>query len=173
MRQLAGILLITLTVAPGAWAGQAANPAAKPPVPTAKAPASRAAATPKAAAGAKLPAAVEAAFKQAYPRAIIKHVSKETDGGQTVYEVESIDGGLARDLNYRPDGTVVDIEEAIAPADVPAPVAAAIKARYPKATIRARERLTKGSAVTYEFQLSGTNVKEIQLTPDGRFVSPK
>ena len=79
----------------------------------------------------KLPAAVSAAFKQAYPKATIKNVSEE-DGN---FEVESMDGPQRRDLIYKPDGTVVEYEEFIDAKDVPAAVMTAIKARYPKATI--------------------------------------
>lgn len=139
----------------------------------AKPPASGAAVAAKPAPGVKLPAAVEAAFKQSYPNATIKHTSKETENGKTIYEVESVDNGLARDINYAADGTAVAIEEVIASADVPAPVSSAIKARYPKATIAKREKLTTRSVVTYEFELAGANVKSVELTPDGKFVSPK
>src|SRR5262245_50447952 len=89
----------------------------------------------------KMPAAIDAAFKKAYPNAVVKNVSKETEGGKTIYEVESVDNGRRRDLNYNPDGTVISYEEELTEADVPAPVVAAIKARYPKATISTRERL--------------------------------
>ena len=119
-----------------------------------------------------LPPAVDAAFKAAYPTATINHVSKEKEGGQDIYEVESVDRGLHRDLNYKPDGTVIAMEEEVADADVPASVAAAIKTRYPKATVVKREKLTKGATVTYEVRLKG-GPGEVELTPDGKWISPK
>ena len=85
---------------------------------------------------------------------------------------ESVDRGLHRDLNYKADGTVIDLEEEVAEADFPASVAAAIKTRYPKATVVKRERLTKGATVTYEIQLKG-GPGEVVLTPDGKWISPK
>ena len=130
-------------------------------------------ATAKSRAKTPLPPAVEAAFKTAYPNAIIKRVSKEREGGHDVYEVESIDAGLARDINYLADGTIVDIEEAINAADVPPAVAAALTKRYPTAKIIKREKLTEGAKVSYEFQLAGVRIKDAVIAPDGTFVSPK
>ncbi|HKW03240.1 MAG TPA: PepSY-like domain-containing protein [Vicinamibacterales bacterium] len=131
-------------------------------------PAKPAAAKPKV----TLPPAIEAAFKAAYPSATINNVSKEKEAGQEIYEVESVDRGLHRDLNYKADGTVIDTEEEVAEADFPASVASAIKTRYPKATVVKREKLTKGATVTYEIQLKG-GPGEVVLTPDGKWVSPK
>ena len=174
------VLVMTLGLVTVAIAGALAQVTPKPSTAkpstaatTTKPPASKAAAAAKPTAGVKLPAAIDAAFKASYPNATIKHVSKEMEGGKEAYEVESVDRGLARDLVYRADGTVVNIEEALTPADVPAPVAAAIKARYPKATITKREKLTTGTVVQYEMQITGANVKEVVLNPDGKFVSPK
>jgi hypothetical protein len=121
----------------------------------------------------KLPAPIEAAFKQAYPNATIKNVSKEKEKGQDIYEVESVDGGRRRDLNYKPDGTVVSFEEEIAQADLPAPVAAAVKARYPKATFALCEKVMENKTTNYEIQLKGAAVKEVILSPDGAWISPK
>jgi hypothetical protein len=124
-----------------------------------------------------LPAAIDAAFKKAYPNATIKHVSKEAgedaEKGKTVYEVESIDNGMARDLVYRPDGTVVEYEETVAEASVPAPVVSAIKAKYPNATLGRCEKLFKGGTTNYEIALKGAKVSSVTLTPDGKWVSPK
>ncbi len=46
-----------------------------------------------------------------------------TPGAQPVqeHEVKSLCKGMARDLSYNPDGTVVEMEEAMNPADLPAP----------------------------------------------------
>jgi len=120
-----------------------------------------------------LPPAIESAFKAAYPNATITNASKEKEGGQEIWEVESVDRGLHRDLNYKLDGTVIEIEEEVTEADFPPAVAAAIKARYPKATVAKREKLTKDRAVSYEVQLKGAGVGEVVLTPDGKWISPK
>lgn len=121
----------------------------------------------------KLPAAVEAAFTKAYPNATIKNVSKEKENGVEQYEVESMDGAQRRDLIYKPDGTLVEYEEVVPEASVPAAVVAAVKARYPKATITRYEKLFKGGTMNYELGLKGAKAGEVVLTPDGKWVSPK
>ena len=157
-RILAALVAVALVPAV-ALAQTAAKPATPP---------KQAAAKPKV----TLPPAVEAAFKAAYPSATINNVMKEKEGGQEIYEVESVDRGLHRDINYKPDGTVVAMEEEVAEADLPAVVAAAIKTRYPKATITKREKLTEGGKSSFEIQLKG-GPSEVVLTPDGKWVSPK
>ena len=169
-----GVMAAVLTVAISAVAtAQATTGGAASPKPATKAAAPKAAA-PKAATPA-LPAAIDAAFKKAYPAATIKHVSKEKENGREQYEVESVDQGRARDLIYLADGSVVEMEEELAEADVPAAVVAAIKSRYPKATLTKRERLTitKGNVVQYECTISGAKVASVTLTGDGTWVSPK
>ncbi len=121
----------------------------------------------------KLPAAVEAAFKKAYPAATIKNVSSETEDGKLQYEIESVDGKTNRDVVYLANGTLLVAEEQIEASAVPAVVLTALKARYPKATITKYEKLTKGTATSYEMILTGAAVKEAELAPDGTWINPK
>jgi hypothetical protein len=121
----------------------------------------------------KLPAAVENAFKAAYPLATIKHTSHETEDGVEQYEIESTNQGRALDVNYKPDGAVIVIEEEVTASELPAAVATAIATRYPKATVTTRERATEGQKTYFELGLKGAPVKEVQLTPDGKWISPK
>jgi hypothetical protein len=120
---------------------------------------------------AKLPKAILDAFKKAYPKAVIKNVAEEKADGKTTWEVESTDGGLARDLVYNPDGTVVDIEEEVTAASLPPAVTAALKAKYPKATVTKAEKLITGKTFVYELTIAGAGeVKSIELTADGKAV---
>lgn len=121
----------------------------------------------------QLPAAVSAAFKAAYPDAAIKNVSHETEDGIEQYEIESTNHGKGLDVNYKPDGSLLVVEEQLALADVPAAVTAAISKRYPKATLGTCERATENTKVSYEIGLKGAPVKTVQLTPDGTWISPK
>jgi hypothetical protein len=156
--------LASISLATGAWvhASQASARTATPQ-------------TPRASLKFAWPGAVETAFKQKYPKATVTAVIKEIDAGKTVYEVESIDSGRRRNIDYNPDGTVIRYEEELTEAEVPAVVRAAIKTRYPKAAITLWERLytTKDNSANYECQLSGADVPEVILTPDGKWVSPK
>ncbi len=49
----------------------------------------------------QLPAAITTAFKKSYPVATIRGTAKETEGGKTVYEVESVEKGKARDSDVQ------------------------------------------------------------------------
>ena len=116
----------------------------------------------------QLPAAVASAFKKAYPTAVIDASAKEEENGKTVYEIESVDKGMNRDLLYAADGTVLECEEQVKEADIPAPVMAALKKLYPKATITKAERTTKGKLLQYDLALAGAPVAELSLLPDGK-----
>jgi hypothetical protein len=151
-------VVCVLLAAPAAHA-QGARPAAKP------APAAKAAGP-----AGKLPAPILAAFRTAYPNAAIKNAAKETEDGKTVWEVESIDNGLARDLVYNSDGAIAEVEEQIEPASLPAAVSATLQAKYPKATVTKAERLTKGTTLTYEMTLKGASAKSVEITPEGKIV---
>ena len=121
----------------------------------------------------KLPATITTAFKKSYPNATIRGTAKETEGGKTVYEVESVDKGQARDLMYNVDGTVISIEEEMNAADLPAQVTAALKKLHPKATITAAEKLTEGTKIEYELQIKGAAVTSVAFMPDGTLVPPE
>jgi uncharacterized membrane protein YkoI len=121
----------------------------------------------------KLPAAITTAFEKSYPNATIRGTAQETEGGKTVYEVESVDKGKARDLMYNVDGTVISIEEEMNAADLPAPVTAALKKLYPKATITVAEKLTEGTTIEYELQIKGAAVTSVAFLPDGKVVPPE
>jgi uncharacterized membrane protein YkoI len=121
----------------------------------------------------QLPAPITAAFKKAYPAATIRGTAKETEDGKTVYEVESLDNGKARDLMYNADGTVISIEEEMNAADLPAPVTAALTKLYPKATITVAEKVTEGKTIEYELTLKGAPKSSVAFFPDGKLVPPE
>jgi hypothetical protein len=159
---------LTLCLAVGLAAQEAKKPAATKPVQK-----SEKAEAKKPAAKGTLPVAITEAFQKAYPTAKITGTAKETEGGKTVYEVESMDQGMSRDLIYNPDGTVVEIEEGMNAADLPAPVADGLKKLYPKAKVTKAEKLTRGQTVEYELAISGAAKKSVALTPDGKVVPPE
>lgn len=138
-------------------------------------PATKKAASTAAASPAKVtaPAPIASAFSKAYPNARITNVAREKENGQDVYEVESVNDGLGLDLIFRPDGTIVETEEEISSANLPPAVAGAITKRYPKAVVTKREKVTRGTSVSYEMVLKGAGVTAVELRPDGAWVSPK
>ncbi len=79
-----------------------------------------------------LPRAVLSAFEKAYPKADIKGLSREEEGGSVFYEIESLDGKTSRDILYTSDGKPAEIEEAIAVKQLPAAVKATVQQRVPQ-----------------------------------------
>ncbi|MGH6825768.1 PepSY-like domain-containing protein [Methyloceanibacter sp.] len=119
----------------------------------------------------KVPAAVTAAFKTAYPKATIRDCSKEVEKDKVAYEISSIENKTHRDILYYEDGTVIVVEEAIPAGDLPEPVRLAIGKKYPRGPITLAERLTRNSAVTYEVRLKNKGkTLELIYDPEGKEV---
>ena len=97
-----------------------------------------------------VPPAVIAAFKSAYPNATIRGYAREKENGKVFYEIESKENNMTRDVLYNPDGTVAEIEEGIAPSDLPAAAQQAIHSQYPNAVVTIAEKVTRGDKVSYE-----------------------
>ena len=118
-----------------------------------------------------LPAAVTAAFQRAYPNAKIKGSSKEVENGKTLYEVESVDGRINRDLLYNEDGTCAEIEETVPVKALPSEVADALKKNFPKGKVMKSEKLTKGETIQYEMVIkSGKEQHEVVFDTKGAVV---
>jgi hypothetical protein len=118
-----------------------------------------------------LPPAVLKAFQSAYPKAVIKGASTETENGVTLYEIESVDGKINRDLLYTAEGKVVEIEELIAAENLPAPVKETLSKEYPGAKILKAEILTKDGIKTFELSIEVTGRKlGLAIDPQGKIV---
>ena len=76
-----------------------------------------------------------------------------------------MDGKQQRDLIYAADGTVLEMEEAMDPKELPAAVQRAVVDKYPKGTIARAEKPTKGASVTYEVVVS-QGKKRVELVFD-------
>lgn len=115
-----------------------------------------------------VPAAVLTAFAGAYPKAEIKGYSTEEENGQAVYEIESVEGLVTRDVTYAADGAVVSLEETLDTSELPRGVKSALKKNFPKAKVLKAEKITKGTAVTYEFEIEHNGQKtEVVFDPQG------
>ena len=121
-----------------------------------------------------LPAAVSAAFQKAYPKAKILGASTETEKGVKYYEIESKDGSMRRDLLYTQDGKVYEIEETMAPGELPETVKAALLKELPNAKILKAEKTTRESAVEYELAVAVKGKKySISIDPAGKILEKK
>jgi hypothetical protein len=122
----------------------------------------------------EVPAAVLAAFQKAYPEALMKAFARENEDGKTYYEIESIDGGRARDVLYLADGSVVESEVGVSEAELPATVKATLEKRHPRRQMVKAEKTIRGSTITYEVNLkTGKDKYELVIEPGGRVVREK
>jgi hypothetical protein len=86
-----------------------------------------------------------------------------------VYEIESQDGKIRRDIIYSTEGIVLEIEERIPPVNLPDPVKQTIKKEYPKGKIKSSERLTRGISVEYEVVIKrGKETFEVVFDTSGK-----
>ncbi len=120
----------------------------------------------------KLPKAVKAAFAKHFPGATADKASSEKENGKTVYEIAFTFKGARTDATFEADGTLVDVEKELAAKDLPRRVAAALEAKYPKATYKKAEEISKGNGepIAYEVLLvtAGGKKVEVKLDPAGK-----
>lgn len=117
----------------------------------------------------QLPPAVQASVKEQTKNATLVGLSKETEKGKTMYEVETKVDGRSRDLVLDTTGKVLQVEEEVDLSTIPAPAKDAIEKKAAGGTIRKVEKLTAGSTVSYEAALTSKSGKksEFGVNADG------
>jgi hypothetical protein len=118
-----------------------------------------------------LPTTVLNAFQKAYPSAAITAATQEREGGQVAFRVECQDRAQRRVLVYGLNGTLLEASEQVGEKELPAPVAAAVKAQ--KASYVRGMKVTRGGLVHYELTLRGNRKSTMIVKPDGAVVSYK
>ncbi len=114
----------------------------------------------------EVPAAVREAFRRDYPHAAVRGYSTEVEHGRRIYEVQSRDGSVGRDISYGADGSVLETETSVPVAELPAAVRSAITSRAGSARIARSERLVAGADTVYEFTIQGRR-GAVRLRADG------
>jgi hypothetical protein len=115
-----------------------------------------------------LPPAVQKTVEEQTKGAQIKGLSKEIEKGKTMYEVETMLNGKARDLLIDSAGTLVSVEEPVAIDAIPAAAKAAIERLSAGGKIKSVESVTKGQTVSYEAVIvKGLKKSEIVVAADG------
>ena len=89
----------------------------------------------------KLPKAITATLKKRFPKGEIVSASKSGDQGKETYEVSVKEGSLKADVNLSAVGSITGMEKQISEKDLPNEVSAAVKAKYPKGTIKLCEEV--------------------------------
>jgi hypothetical protein len=117
----------------------------------------------------QLPSAVVVTVDKETKGATIKGYATETEHGKKVYEAETIVDGHTRDLQISSEGTLLEVEEEVPLASLPASVSQALTARAKGATIVKVESLRKGGQlVAYEASTENKGHKgEVQVGPAG------
>jgi len=116
------------------------------------------------------------AVKDKFPAGELTGAEKETKAGKTTYEVSLKNKGKNIDVALTSEGKIKEIETEVAVADLPKPVASAIEAKYPKATVKKAEEIVefKGEDETknYEVVLTMEDKKtlEVVLSPEGKIL---
>jgi hypothetical protein len=115
-----------------------------------------------------LPPAVQKTVEEQTKGAQIKGLSKEIEKGKTMYEVETVANGKARDLTIDATGALISVEEPVAIDSIPAAAKAAIEKLATGAQIKSVEAVTKGKVVTYEAVIAkGLKKSEVVVGADG------
>jgi hypothetical protein len=110
-----------------------------------------------------LPPAVQKAAKEQSKNATLVGLSKEVEGGKTVYEVETKVNGKTRDLLLDQGGAVIEIEEEVDLNSLPVAAKQAIEQKIAGNKLKKVEAVTKGSSVSYEASYTGKLGKTLEF----------
>lgn len=116
-----------------------------------------------------LPPEVQNTVKEKTQHAKLVGLSKEKEGGKTVYELETMVNGKSRDLIIDSAGKILSVEDEIALDSIPEAAKKAIQGKVATGKINKIETVTKGSAVSYEASYTSKSGKkaEYSVNADG------
>lgn len=119
----------------------------------------------------QVPKAVRDAVMKKFPNAKPQSATQGTDDNKPYIDIVILVKTQKIWVTCDPDGTIRVIDREITIKDLPAPVAAALQKKYPKATIRLVNEITEGSAPSYDIALT-LNRKKLVVTfeASGEFV---
>jgi hypothetical protein len=72
---------------------------------------------------------------------------------------------------YAPDGSTAQVEEKIAPKDLPQAVTDTLKQQFPGATIRSGYKVARLGAIEYALTMSRPSQSKLILSSDGMIIS--
>jgi uncharacterized membrane protein YkoI len=115
----------------------------------------------------KVPKAVVDAVKKKFPDVKLSEASKEKEDGKTIYELAFTYKDSKYEVECEEDGTIIAIDKQIEAKDLPKEVAKALEEKYPKATYKVIEEVTKKDKIAiYEIELVTADKKEIEVQVD-------
>jgi uncharacterized membrane protein YkoI len=118
----------------------------------------------------KVPIAVIETVNARFPGAKLTQAERETEEGKTTYEIALTHKGHKVEVSLTEGGDVIEVEKEVAAKDLPRPVADALKAKYPKATVKKAEEVTKGvKPPVYEIHIADDGkAREVVLDASGK-----
>ncbi|MDQ6664782.1 MAG: PepSY-like domain-containing protein [Acidobacteriota bacterium] len=114
-----------------------------------------------------VPAAVVSGVARDYPNTPLKTWEKDMRDGAPIYEVGIPKAGAIETLVYSAEGKLIETEDDFPVKNLPAPVVDAVHKKYPRATIRSADKVTRGSEIRYEVGLKGADKKEVVVSSAG------
>jgi uncharacterized membrane protein YkoI len=118
-----------------------------------------------------LPAAVQRTAQEQSKGAIIRGLSKEVEGGKTVYEVNMRVNGHGKDVTIDASGAVLEVEKEVALESIPSAARAAIEKAAGNGQITKVERVSGGKQTAYEAHLRKDGKRsEVKVSADGRLL---
>ncbi len=123
----------------------------------------------------KLPKPVADAINNRFPECKITSAAKETENGQVVFDIELSQKNRKFESDIKEDGTILEIEKEVAAKNWPAPLSAAVEAKYAKAKITEVMEVNKveGKKETPDhlevnLELADKKNKEVLASLDGK-----
>lgn len=119
-----------------------------------------------------LPEAVRKTVEEQSRGAKIRGLSSEVSDGKTVYEAELLVNGLTKDMLIDASGAILEMEEQVLLASLPAAVQTTFKQQAGKGRIARVEAVTKSGALAfYEAHVRhGLRTTEVKVSPEGQVV---
>jgi hypothetical protein len=116
-----------------------------------------------------LPAAVQATAKEQSRGATVRGYTKEIENGKPEYEVETVINGMTKDIALDENGSVLEVEQQIELASLPAAAKAGLEKQAGQGKILKIESVTRGSNLSYEaVVMRGRKRSEVAITSDGK-----
>ncbi len=118
-----------------------------------------------------LPPPVQATVKAETAGATVKGISRETEHGVTLYEVETVMNGMSRDILIDQSGAVVEVEQQVVLEAAPPPVQQALTQM---GQVLKLERVTARGVTTFEAHVQqGSKKRSVTVDANGQVVAPK
>jgi hypothetical protein len=123
----------------------------------------------------KVPKTVLDAVKKKFDGAEVKGASKEKADGKEVFEVTIKFKDANIDVTVTPEGKIELVEKEIPAKELPRAVAEALDKKYPKATIKLAEAISKDDDKVFKFEMvivtGDKKTLEVCFDPDGKFLT--